>query len=156
MKKLVFLLAFGLGFMACDKEISNPDDLLDQAPEEASYKVSIDGVVVDEHSPKSCMLINGWVSTGNQVDFLLTITNAPDVGKTESIDLTTYIENVADYPMVSVSGDDIPGLGNFFSGSITRVNKYRIEFEGVIRELMTEGAEHTCEGWIEVLGVSDL
>ena len=156
MKKLVFLLAIGLSFMACDKEISNPDDLLDQAPEQASYKVSIDGVVIDEHSPKSCGLIGGWVSTGNQVDFLLTIFNAPEVGKTETIDYVQYTENVAAYPMVEVSGDKVPGLGKFFSGTITRVSKYRIEFQGVYKELLTEGTEHTCEGFIEVELVADI
>lgn len=157
MKKLVFLLAIGLSFMACDKEISNPNDLLDQAPEQSSYKVIVDGEVFDEHSPNGAMLINGWVSTGNKVDFTLTIFNAPEVGQTETIDYLTYTENVASNPMVQIMGDNVPtGLAMFYSGTISRVTKYRIEFEGVFKELYVDGTEHTCEGFIEVEAVTDL
>ena len=133
----------------------------------AYYKVYIDGSLFSE-SPdnKHWGLVNGDVSGGNGGDFIFEISNVPAIGQTADVNYIDWGNNV-DYvannggtvtePMVTISGTNISLNKAFmFSGSITRVSKYKITFTGVYKEEYTTGASHNFNGEIGVESVVEL
>ena len=131
---------------------------------DAYYKVYIDGSLFSESpNDKHWGLINGDVSGGNDTDFGFTITNVPAIGQTVDVSYIDWANNV-DYvannggtvtePMVVISGNNISmNRASMFSGSITRISKYKITFTGTYKEEITQGASHDFNGEIGVESV---
>lgn len=153
MKKIALLLVLSISIIACNTAI---EEVIEVIPDQGSYKVYVDDEVISEHSPEGSSIINGMIATGNQVDFLITVFNAPEIGETLDIDLEAFVEDITASPMVEISGTIIPYQGKFFSGTITRVSKFKVEFDGIIKEELTQGTSHTCHGFVEVEAVIDL
>jgi len=151
----ILLVLFNL--TSCNKKDS---PTIEEGNSENYYKVYVDGNLTSEGtSTTQTALLDGTLSLGNNVDFSLYITNVPEIGQTADISYIDWANNV-DYvannggtvtePMVKISGDNI--LTNsaqgysMYSGTLTRVNRYKITFTGTFREDSLQGAYHDFNG----------
>jgi hypothetical protein len=160
MKKVFLFLFISISLFACKKDKILVEDK--NSDGQGSYEVYVDGDLVSKDNPKSLGLIGDWLSTGNQTDFSISIFGVPEVGNTVTVDYETYVNNPGDEPEVEISGDIlVPILGSlgnftFYTGTVKRVSKYRIEFSGTIKEELIEGTEHSCTGFVEVGLITNL
>jgi len=158
MKKIITIIVLSLSILACSSD-DNPK--LDDNSGEGHYKVYVDDNVVSEKAMKVSM-INGSISLSNSQNFGILIYNVPAIGQTVNVSYTEWALAVdagdVSKPMVKISGDFLGEINEYsmFSGSITRVSKYKIIFSGTFNELLLSGNSHTMEGEIIIEVIANI
>ena len=143
---VVFFLA--ITFQSCGDD----DTVIDDNPtENAYYKVYIDGDIFSESSNPDGGIINGELVMGNNSDFTLLIYNIPEIGQTKDVNYEAWADDSITNSMVQIMGDNGTPFGYYmFSGTLTRVSKYKVTFTGTYLEELLSGPSHDFNGEIVV------